>query len=467
MTGPNLFKALSGGKNVQNLGNSLKSQKSDNNSDMFSSLINKSSDSKIVINDNSKAIKNNDIHDDYSDYKAKTNNQIVDKSDNPIKDKISESKDEIDEFEKQIIKTISEDLDVDEETVISAMEQLGFNIFDLLSPQNLAELSVEIKAVEDVSLLILDDDFQQLLTDVNQIEGELIDKLELTENEFTELVSMMNVLDEPEQNGIQIQDLRVDFDKDGNLKQMDSVEIIETEDSIDTTTKSIDVQTTNEEQFKESKDNFDEDDNLNKNNNLKKELERTELNNNSKSDIIFGSTENVANNHEVNLVENNIIENYMSDETLDIIEQIVENTKVVFENDSTTMEMQLNPDSLGKVYVAITSKAGNVNAQFTVTNETVKEALEAQIVNLKDNLNQAGVKVDAVEVTVASHEFERNLEQDHSREEQEGARAETTANQRRNINLSSLDELTGLMSEEEMLVAQMMRDNGNSVDLHA
>ena len=31
--------------------------------------------------------------------------------------------------------------------------------------------------------------------------------------------------------------------------------------------------------------------------------------------------------------------------------------------------------------------------------------------------------------------------------------------------MSSLDELTGVMTEEESLVAQMMRDNGNSVDM--
>ena len=38
---------------------------------------------------------------------------------------------------------------------------------------------------------------------------------------------------------------------------------------------------------------------------------------------------------------------------------------------------------------------------------------------------------------------------------------------RRNINLNSLDDLEGLMSEEESLVARMMSDQGNSVDLTA
>ena len=42
-------------------------------------------------------------------------------------------------------------------------------------------------------------------------------------------------------------------------------------------------------------------------------------------------------------------------------------------------------------------------------------------------------------------------------------------NRRMNLNLNemSLDDLQGLMSEEEMLAAKIMRDNGNSVDFTA
>ena len=38
---------------------------------------------------------------------------------------------------------------------------------------------------------------------------------------------------------------------------------------------------------------------------------------------------------------------------------------------------------------------------------------------------------------------------------------------RSNINLNDLDGLQGLMSEEEVLTAKIMQDNGNSVDLTA
>ena len=158
---------------------------------------------------------------------------------------------------------------------------------------------------------------------------------------------------------------------------------------------------------------------------------------------------------------------YMSADTMQIMEQIVQQMRVTISPETTSMEMQLNPENLGKVYVNISSEEGVVNAQFHATNEVVKEALEAQIATLRENLNQAGVKVDAIEVTIASHEFERNLEQNQQNPEEQNEVQESVSNRRRNISIDSLDELSGVMTEEETLVAQMMKDNGNSVDFTA
>jgi flagellar hook-length control protein FliK len=151
----------------------------------------------------------------------------------------------------------------------------------------------------------------------------------------------------------------------------------------------------------------------------------------------------------------------------EIIRQIVDYVKVTASNDETTLEMQLNPEHLGKLYIELTAKEGNVSAHITAQNEAVKEALEAQMITLKENLNQAGVKVDAVEVTVGSHEFEKNLEQNARNEEQEAERKEAASKQMRSIRLDDLDELSGLMTDEEALVAQMMAEQGNTMNLRA
>ena len=56
--------------------------------------------------------------------------------------------------------------------------------------------------------------------------------------------------------------------------------------------------------------------------------------------------------------------------------------------------------------------------------------------------------------------FENEKQHGERQQEQSGGR-------RRNLNLSSLDGLSGLMTEEETLAAQMMRENGNSMDVTA
>lgn len=158
---------------------------------------------------------------------------------------------------------------------------------------------------------------------------------------------------------------------------------------------------------------------------------------------------------------------YVSFHTTEFISQVVEHVRTAVQNQVTSLEMQLNPEHLGKMLVTLTSREGAVTAQFMAANESVRAALEAQVTTLSENLNQAGVKVDAIEVMVGTHEFEQNLEQ-NARGEQEQAQQQENGNQnsgRRNISLNSLDDLSGILSEEERLVAQIMQDHGNSMDL--
>ena len=153
----------------------------------------------------------------------------------------------------------------------------------------------------------------------------------------------------------------------------------------------------------------------------------------------------------------------------DIMNQITEFAKVNLSSENSSIEMQLNPENLGKVYLHIAAtKEGNITAELTVSSETVKTALEAQIADLRTSLNQQGIKVDAVEVTIASHEFERNLEQNAAGEEQQGSqREESGRTAGRRLFRGELDELSGLMNEEEALAAQIMKDHGNTMDVTA
>ncbi len=155
-------------------------------------------------------------------------------------------------------------------------------------------------------------------------------------------------------------------------------------------------------------------------------------------------------------------------DAMELIEQIAKNVRVTISAETTSMEMQLNPENLGKIYLNISEKEGAVRAQIAAQNQMVKEALETQVAELRQSLSQQGIKVDAIEVTVATHEFEQNLEENARQQEQARRQMEESQKQgRRSLNLNDLDELSGLMTEEEQLAAQIMRDNGNQVDLTA
>ena len=140
----------------------------------------------------------------------------------------------------------------------------------------------------------------------------------------------------------------------------------------------------------------------------------------------------------------------------EIIEQIVQKMKITVSPEVNEMEMQLNPEHLGKLQLQVAVKNGTMTAHFTAENEAVKSAIENQVVQLKENL----------EVTIASHEFERNLQQGNRQNQEEESKKSQKGKVNLNLNgIESLEEedLTG----EERLEAEMMLQNGNTVSYTA
>ncbi len=88
-----------------------------------------------------------------------------------------------------------------------------------------------------------------------------------------------------------------------------------------------------------------------------------------------------------------------------IVEQVVRHVRIRVLPQTTSMELQLNPESLGRVNLTVTSQNGTATATLTVQNEVAREALESQISVLKENLESHGLKVESVEVTVSEFGF--------------------------------------------------------------
>ena len=142
-----------------------------------------------------------------------------------------------------------------------------------------------------------------------------------------------------------------------------------------------------------------------------------------------------------------------------IMNQILDYMKVSVRPENTVLNMQLHPESLGTLHIQISAREGVMTAHITATSEAVKTVLENQIAVLRDNFAQQDIKVEAIEVTVETHQFEHNLEQGRQRGEEEQGRKP----RRRRLDVSGLESDEEL-TESDQIIREMMAANGSSVD---
>lgn len=457
------------------------------NSEVFSDVL--SGQKNTTAYSGKKDFENNfqsDSNEQFEKYNYKStsikNKQIV-----SFEEKISGCKEELVQISNQICDVICNQFDITEEELTQALENLGIGFIQLFEPQKLVSTVIEFSGMENPTDFLINSDFQDLLNNISEISNtvlELLDVDNLENVQLDEIVSILNELDEPllfdannhfeftskyidvaekvvsntNENVNSNNDLLMDEELLNN-SDVDQAVINEKEVPI------IKEQSTKQETFSQNESSENSDD----------EIFLSEEQINRKSDLMTDNKSNViAFNEKMQAIEiattqksNDNVQSFVSVETKTIISQIVESFGLNQGIDETSIQMQLNPENLGKLFINVTTKEGAVSASIVATNEVVKEALETQIIALKENLNQAGVKVDAVEVTVASHEFERNLEQNNTKDEQQAMYQEKNSNRRKNIDSSILDNQVGIMTEEETLVAKMMLENGNSIDYTA
>lgn len=394
-------------------------------------------------------------------------------------------------FEEDVRQVLKEKLGVTDEEITDAMQKLGLTVADLIQPNQLTQLTAELTGSENIGELLCNDSFMEIVNEIGGLSQDLLDDLGMTSQMFTETVAAASqVVTTPESAGIeQLPEMQVtenvNADKTAaNDNQMNSV--LEEEKTVQTASDADEVEIQKPEdnillqkEVAEETDNTDdmqEKTTLSEDNSLMQEETDTKADdgqtgNRNESGNTSNQTAFVSQEHTVDpaaaKTPETVPEFSRQLDTLDLIRQVTEFTKVTAREAQTTMEMQLNPEHLGKLYIEVTTKEGNVSAHIMTQNELVKEALESQMAELKQSMNQAGVKVDAVEVTVGSHEFEKNLEQNAKQDERQAEEQEKASPKTRRINLDELDELSGVMSEEEALVAQIMADHGNSVDYTA
>ncbi len=430
-------------------------------------------------------------------------------------------KEELNNFSDGVKEVLKEELGVSEEQIENAMQMLGLQFSDLMNQNNLANLVSKLTGTDSIQQLLCNEQFVTIMQGISEVSENLLKALNMNLEQFQNVLkeatdsinNQNNDLLKASDNAEEISQIVENSSADGQITEevVDSEAVAQNdifgnekmtaENDIAASVKTIADQNTdtNVKGTAESGQSADiisktgENSEMDEAENIISEQgisenpvmtedgqteflnQQDEAGGNEAQTGNMSETADVSQNAQQTVVpQNQFVENFDNVEistplpenvnTRDVIDQIVESARVIATDQKTTMELQLNPESLGKVLLKVTQEEGALTAKITTQNAMVKEALEAQLVELKQNLEQAGVKVDAVEVTVSSHEFERNLEQNAEGEKQQGEQQEKGKNTHRRLNLNDLSELSGVMSDEETLVAKMMAEQGNSVN---
>lgn len=416
--------------------------------------------------------------------------KVTGKTDDADMQKVDQA---VEEFAKEVQQEVKELLGVDDAQLEAAMKELGLTYQDLTDPVNLANLVMNLTGEEDQLGLLMNADFQELMQNVEVLSKNLLQELGMTPQEAAEVFAQLEqnaaqITEEVPQQMQEVTDTQADVLK---VQQTDDVQITEQKSQVTgltetnaAATESVesDGNVQNVEEPVSQEVRVENDQTASQQEGQQEEAPENSMTTEDDASLLqqndtteksiftehtFQQTVQTIRTDNITAAPTTAAPQNVVFNTLDVIRQVSEFTRVMYQGDTTSMEMQLNPENLGKIYVQVTAKEGVVTAHLAVQNEIVKEALENQTIQLRENMNQQGIKVEAVEVTIASHEFERNLEQNQQGSAQDEQREQASKSPRRNISMNQLDEMSGLMSEEEMLVAKIMRDNGNSVDFTA
>ncbi len=94
-----------------------------------------------------------------------------------------------------------------------------------------------------------------------------------------------------------------------------------------------------------------------------------------------------------------------------IVQQVVNQIRIRVMPQTTDMELQLHPASLGRVNLHVSAANGVATATMIVESQMAKEALESQMITLQESFREQGLKVDSVEVIVSEFGLDQREKQ--------------------------------------------------------
>lgn len=323
----------------------------------------------------------------------------------------------------QIQELLTQQLNISPQELEQLMRQKGFTDVQLLQPETVSQLILDATGAEDSMALVMDEDLYQSQQTIIQGFQEITQKLE------TEL---------KEEGGLQ-----------------------KTLESLKSLGNSVESQTVQESGAAE--ENFRQENQEQPEQGREHESAQSQ-HQNTVGQVLYQNYTSQAQSQAVTgqpgaVTFSSGAAYAQTPETQQVMDQILDYMKVSMKPEDTVLNMQLHPENLGTLHIQISAREGVMTAHFTATSEAVKTVLENQMVVLRENFEQQDIKVDAIEVTVETHQFESNLEQGRNRGEEEQGRRP----RRRRLDMSGLESAEEL-PEQDKIVAEMMAANGSSVD---
>ncbi len=396
-----------------------------------------SSDSKLGIADAVKTAKDQNTTDTKN---TKADTDVVDKKQNAADtgkaDKTDNSKqdnksdEKVNDVVQNVKDTIKEELDVSDEDIAKAMEVLGITDNDLLSVVKVTELVSALTGADSITL-ITDDDMSGKLTSVldavNTAQEDVADMLN-TDVDDAVLVVRTDAVVKKDTDETAV--------KNTDSSITDNQSVPETESLSDVLAAKVTAQGSSKHEESTGEHTGEQNHNTQSYGGVADSIIQSMKD--SFADIVTEDTSRVS--------------------EADIVNQVIDQIKLSSGRELTSIEVMLNPERLGSVHVTVTAKNGILSAQIAAQNEQVKTALENQVTALKENFQNQGIKVEAVEITVMTHQFEAG--QNFGQNESERKQSEQSINKK--LNLSDY-----MDDEDETVSAQDIRrkdsiQNGNS-----
>ena len=331
----------------------------------------------------------------------KDNLQTAEEKPELKKAEVTEEADDVEAAERaagilnQVAEAVKELLGISDEELNQMLEQLGITEIQLIQPETLQNLVLMANSEQDAVVLLTD---AKLLNTVNELTSkveQILQEAGITSEE------LMEAFDSPDFAGMVEEAV-------GKLK--DSAE---DENATESTNVENKVTAQTEEKAESKTEVRAEDRNTE---------DSSRDRNSDNSTNVDNFTEHFVQNLQKAAQEIGEItgQKDMVQMIREVADQILEKIKVSVTAETTSLEIVLTPEELGKVNLTVSADAdGMMKAKFVTENELAREAIERNLVQFKEMLQEQGLKVDTIEVTVGNFEFDRNGQTgDNTQEEQ-------------------------------------------------